>query len=75
MESGAEPTEDISAVIPVSERPDDLREIYRQYSEQLSATGKSYEFVFVLDGPAPPTNGKIDVVGRSLICYVAPDEL
>ena len=50
----AENQVELSAVIPVSERPDDLREIYRQYGEQLSASGKSYEVVFVLDGPNSP---------------------
>jgi len=48
---GSENQVELSAVIPVSERPDDLREIYAKYSEQLSASGKSFEFIFVLDGP------------------------
>lgn len=50
----AENQVELSAVIPISERPDDLLEIHRQYNEQLSASGKSYEFVFVLDGPNAP---------------------
>ena len=28
-----------------------------------------------LDGPPPPADGKIELPGRSMLCYVAPDEL
>src|SRR5262245_25866078 len=41
----------LSVVIPISERHDDLCELYRQYARELSATGQSYEVIFVLDGP------------------------
>jgi len=44
---------DLSVVVPISERLDDLRDLYNQYSEQISANGYSYEFIFVLDGPEP----------------------
>ncbi len=40
----------LSVVVPISERHDDLRKLYRQYSEQISENGYSYEFIFVLDG-------------------------
>src|SRR5262245_1949828 len=42
---------EISIVIPVSERHDDLRELYHQYATEVAATGVAYEFIFVLDGP------------------------
>ena len=41
---------DLSVVIPISERYDDLREIYCQWAEAISENGYSYEFIFVLDG-------------------------
>ena len=44
---------DLSVVVAISERLDDLRDLYNQYSEQISANGYSYEFIFVLDGPEP----------------------
>jgi glycosyltransferase involved in cell wall biosynthesis len=41
----------LSIVIPVSGRRGDLRAIYDQHAKEISATGHSYEFIFVLDGP------------------------
>jgi len=49
-EPSVEKPVDLSVVIPISERHDDLREIYRQYVHEISANGYSYEFIFVLDG-------------------------
>ncbi len=46
---------DYSVIVPISERHDDLREIYLQFSKVLSAAGRQAEFVFVLDGPRPET--------------------
>ena len=59
-----EKSAELSAVIPVSERPDDLREIYRQYSEQLSASGRSFEVIFVLDGPNAPALEQLNSLKR-----------
>jgi len=50
-EPSSEKPVDLSVVIPISERHDDLREIYRQCVQEISATRYSYEFIFVLDGP------------------------
>jgi len=50
-EPSSEKPVDLSVVIPISERYDDLREIYHQCSQEISANGYSYEFIFVLDGP------------------------
>ncbi len=44
---------ELSVLVTVSERPDDLTEVYEQYSRALAAAGMPYEFIFVLDGPWP----------------------
>lgn len=41
---------DISVVVPISERHDDLERLYVEYAREISAVGLSYEFIFVLDG-------------------------
>lgn len=53
MQKGTHPAEsvDLSVVVPISERHDDLRELYLQYSKELSTNGHSFEFIFVVDGP------------------------
>lgn len=43
----------LSAVIPVCERYDDIRELYKDYKQGLSNSGRSCEFIFVLDGDHP----------------------
>jgi len=50
-EPSSESPVDLSVVVPISGRHDDLREIYCQCVQELSANGYSYEFIFVLDGP------------------------
>ena len=42
---------DVSVVVPISERLGDLRALYAQHAEELARSGRSYEFIFVLDGP------------------------
>lgn len=51
--NGSDKSIDYSIVVPISERYDDLREIYFQFSNELSSTGKKSEFIFVLDGSKP----------------------
>jgi glycosyltransferase involved in cell wall biosynthesis len=41
---------DLSVVIPVSERHDDLALLYKSYSSELTRLGHSFEFIFVIDG-------------------------
>jgi glycosyltransferase involved in cell wall biosynthesis len=48
-ETGAHRPIALSVVIPISERHDDLRELYENYARELSATGQAYEMIFVLD--------------------------
>ena len=50
-QEGAEKGMLLSVVIPISERHDDLQDLYLQYSKELSTYGDSCEFIFVLDGP------------------------
>ncbi len=40
----------VSVVVPVTEQRDDLADLYRAHAEVLSRTGRSFEFLFVLDG-------------------------
>lgn len=44
---------ELSAVIPVGERYDDIRELYKDYKQGVSSSGRSCEFIFVLDGDHP----------------------
>ena len=40
---------DVSVIVPVTERPDPLAELFLEYSEPLADAGLNYEFVFVVD--------------------------
>lgn len=44
---------DISVIVPVGERQAEAATLYSEYRAGLAATGQSYEFIFVLDGPRP----------------------
>ena len=44
---------EVSVVVPISERHDDLRRLYKLYSEELTKIGRTYEFLFVVDGAFP----------------------
>src|SRR3972149_10805648 len=39
----------ISVIVPVTERCDDLSEIYQSHSKVLRQIGRSFEFIFVID--------------------------
>ncbi len=41
---------DISIIVPVVERYDDLRKLYSEFSSAFDRLDKSYEFIFVVDG-------------------------
>ena len=58
-EAAPKPSVEFSAVIAVSERRDDLREVYAQYAAELAKIGRSYEFIFVLDGPDKEALGSL----------------
>jgi len=44
---------DVSVIVPISERHDDLCKLYRLYSEELARIGKRQEWIFVVDGHFP----------------------
>lgn len=52
-ERRAQPVVDVSVIIPVSERYDDVREVYKTYKEELDSTNCTYEIIYVLDGGYP----------------------
>jgi glycosyltransferase involved in cell wall biosynthesis len=41
---------DISIIVPVVERYDDLRKLYSEFSSAFNELEKTYEFIFVIDG-------------------------
>jgi len=41
---------ELSVIVPVVERYDDVAELYGLYKKGLEDSGKSYEFIYVLDG-------------------------
>jgi glycosyltransferase involved in cell wall biosynthesis len=44
---------DLSVVIPISERHDDIKKLFNIYAEELKALGKKFEFIFIIDGFFP----------------------
>lgn len=40
---------EVSVLVPVTERPEDLAELYRTYAAPLEEGGRSFEFVFALE--------------------------
>ena len=47
------PRLDLSVVIPITERYDDLRLLYQSYASELKRLERSFEFIFVIDGQFP----------------------
>ncbi|MFT3965866.1 MAG: glycosyltransferase [Sphingobium sp.] len=43
-------TTDLSVIIPVMERLDDLEKLHEHYRSAVQASGRSFEFVYVVDG-------------------------
>jgi glycosyltransferase involved in cell wall biosynthesis len=44
---------DVAVIVPVSERYDDVPELYAAYKQSLQSSGLNYQFTFVLDGDFP----------------------
>lgn len=44
---------DISVVVPISERLDDIEKLFRQHREILTKRKLRYEFIFIIDGNFP----------------------
>jgi len=51
LNSMQEKIPEVSVIVPISERHDNLETLYDLYKEQLVKLGKEFEFVFVIDGP------------------------
>ena len=41
---------EVSVVVPISERHDDMRKLYTLYADELKNMGKDFEFLFIVDG-------------------------
>lgn len=54
----------LSAVIPVSERYEDVEALYKAYKTALESLDRSYEFVYVLDGEFPAVLASLDTLRR-----------
>jgi glycosyltransferase involved in cell wall biosynthesis len=54
----------LSAVVPVSERYDDVEALYKAYKTALESLDLSYEFVYVLDGEFPAVLATLDRLRR-----------
>ena len=46
-------TTKLSVIIPVTERFDPVAELFLKYKNGIEATGKDYEFIYVVDGDQP----------------------
>lgn len=44
---------ELSVIIPVTERCDPVTELYHEYKRVIESTGKTFEFIYVLDGHHP----------------------
>jgi len=49
----SEETPEVSVVVPISERHDDMRQLYRLYADELTRMRKRFEFLFIVDGSFP----------------------
>jgi hypothetical protein len=45
--------ETISVIVPVTERYDEVNEMYKEYKDALSKTGRDFEMIYVVDGDFP----------------------
>ncbi len=50
MSSASANTPDVSVIVPVVERHDSLERLHDEFAAALAATGRSFEFLFVVDG-------------------------
>jgi glycosyltransferase involved in cell wall biosynthesis len=50
---------DVSVIIPVGARHDDLTTLCNEYRRGLDALGRSYETIVVLDGPRPGVSARL----------------
>lgn len=55
MNTSSTTTPELSVIIPVTERYDPIPELYQEYKQGVEASGKTYEFIYVIDGEQPET--------------------
>ena len=56
---------ELSVIVPVSERQDDVQQLYSEYRAAIESTGKTFEMIYVLDGVLPDTMGILESLQRS----------
>lgn len=56
---------DISAIIPIADRHDDIEEVAREYLKMLVRSGKTFEMIFVLDGMHPAVAATLETIAAS----------
>ena len=55
----------LSVIVPVgARRAADIGALYREYRSNVAATGATYEFIFVLDGPRPEARRALETLLR-----------
>lgn len=62
--AGAERPVAVSVVVPVSERAGRLGELHRQVSSSLASLDRTYEVLYVIDGPRPDLAAELRAIGR-----------
>lgn len=55
MNTSTATKKELSVIIPVTERFDPVSELFQEYKRGVDATGKKYEFIYVIDGEQPDT--------------------
>ena len=56
---------ELSAIITISERYDDIEPLYRLYREGLAQTGLNFEMIYVLDGDFPEAQAALEQLRQS----------
>jgi len=59
MSRSSRPVE-VSVIVPVGRRHSDLASLYSEYRLALTALGRSFECIFVVDGPQPDAAPQLD---------------
>jgi len=54
------PKIELSVIIPVTERHDDVEELYYEYKSAVEKTGQVFEFLYILDGPFPRAENQLN---------------
>jgi len=60
---------EISVIVPISERLNDVEKLYFEYKKSVEEIGRSFEFIYVIDGPFPDavaSLGKLQDAGEPI---------